>query len=167
MQIGIIIGLVCVAAIVIVGGMLRSPAPAQLPATGMEILERAREAAATPAVFVPEVPRNATATTPVSSAPTPAGNGTFGEYLIAVTAEGFQPNSIVVKKGDVAKLLITATDAPYDFLLEGYGNYLAIPRGETKKVSFMPDTVGTFLFSCRDFCPSGKKIGGTFIVLPR
>ncbi len=167
-QIFIIAGLVLLAAtLFILGRFATKPLPPS-PITGMDILEKKSTATSAPVVFSPEVPKDAVITAPVSSAPTPAGNGNvFGVYAISATKDGYNPNSITIKKGDVFKPEFTAVDGKYDFFIQGYGTYLVAEKGATSKVSLMPDTVGTFLFTCRDFCPAGKKIQGTFIVLPK
>ncbi len=167
-QIFIIAGLVLLAAaFVYLGNFATKPLPPS-PISGMDILEKKSAATSVPAVFSPEVPKDAVISKPVSSAPTPTGDGNiFGVYAISASASGFSPNQITVKKGDVVKIEFTAVDGKYDFSLQGYGNYLVAEKGEMKKVSFLPDTIGTFLFTCKDFCPVGKKSQGTLIILPK
>lgn len=166
-QIFIIAGLVLLAAAFLALGLFANKPLPPPPANGIDLLQKKSATTSAPATFSPEVPKDAVISVPVSSAPTPAGNGNiFGVYAISASASGYSPNSITVKKGDVVKIELTAVDAKYDFSLQGYGNYIVAERGEMKKVSFMPDTVGTFLFTCRDFCPAGKKIQGTLIILP-
>lgn len=118
--------------------------------------------------FVPEVPKDATATTPVAAVPSANGGDTiFGLYRISASKNGFSPNLLTVKNGDVVKIEFTSVDGDYDLSIPQNGVSVFSRKGEMKKVSFIVDTVGTFLFECRDNCPSGNKISGKFIVLPK
>lgn len=119
--------------------------------------------------FIPEVPKNATATKPAESFPLKVGNEqtSFGIYSIAIKKDGFSPAEVVVKNGDTVKIEVTAVDGNSDFSIPSYGTYVAVNKGETKTVSFKPSTVGTFLFECRDFCPASGKVSGKFIVMPK
>ena len=173
-QIFIIAGLILlVTLVVIIGVLLKTKAPTtstktETPKTGLEVLKNTNPSSTEPVVFSPEVPKDVVITAPSASATNPTSQGNiFGIYPISASVNGFTPNSIAVKKGDVVKIELTGTDGKYDFSLQGYGNYIAVEKGETKKVSFIPDTAGTFLFECRDFCPAGKKIQGTLIILPK
>jgi len=118
--------------------------------------------------FVAEVPRDATTTKPQAQYDAPGGGGNiFGVYDIGISKTGFSQTNLTVKKGDFVKVKVTGVDGEYDFSIPQYGTYILVKKGETKEVTFIPDTVGTFLFECRDMCPDGNKISGKFIVLPK
>ena len=168
-QILVIVGLAVLAFVLFELGLFATKPLPKSPVTGLDILEKKGATSTAPMVFSPEVPKDAAVTKPVGVVtPAPSGGGSiYGHYAIQATASGFNPNSITVKKGDVVNLQLYAIDAKYDFSLQGYGNYLAVEKGGMGEVTFMPDTVGTFLFTCRDFCPASGKLQGTFIVLPK
>lgn len=117
--------------------------------------------------FVPEVPVNATATKPKEQYVVGGSDSSFGVYDIGISKTGFSQTNLTVKKGDFVKVGIIGIDDEYDFSIPQYGTYISVQKGETKQVTFIPDTVGTFLFECRDKCPGGQKISGKFIVLPK
>jgi heme/copper-type cytochrome/quinol oxidase subunit 2 len=131
--------------------------PTDVSATGTKRVE-----------FVAEVPKNATITIPVAAVPSANGGNTiFGLYRISASKNGFSPNLLTVKNGDVVKIEFTSVDGDYDLSIPQNGVSIFSRKGETKKISFIVDTVGTFLFECRDSCPDGNKISGKFIVLPK
>ena len=117
--------------------------------------------------FVPDVPVNATATKPKEQFVVGGSDNSFGVYDIGISKTGFSQTNLTVKKGDFVKVGIIGVDGEYDFSIPQYGTYISVQKGETKQVTFIPDTVGTFLFECRDKCPNGQKISGKFIVLPK
>ena len=117
--------------------------------------------------FVPDVPENATPTKPEVAYAVGGSNSSFGVYEIQISKNGFSETNLTVKKDDFVKVKITGVDGEYDFSIPQYGTYALVGQGETKQITFIPDTVGTFLFECRDKCPNGEKISGKFIVLPK
>lgn len=83
-----------------------------------------------------------------------------------VSARGYEPSSLVMKKGDVMYFTLTAVDGDYDFHIPANNIYAFVKRGETKQISFGLTTTGTFAFQCRDHCPQGKIIQGSIVALP-
>jgi len=130
--------------------------PTDVSATGTKRVE-----------FIPEVPKNATATVPKEQYVVGGSDSSFGVYDINISKAGFSQTNLTVKKSDFVKVKITGVDGEYDFSIPQYGTYVSVQKGETKQVTFIPDTIGTFLFECRDKCPGGQKISGKFIVLPK
>jgi len=130
--------------------------PEDVSATGTQRIE-----------FVPEIPVNATPTKPQAEYVVGGSDNSFGVYEIQISKNGFSQTDLTVKKGDFVKVKISGVDGAYDFSIPQYGTYALVDQGETKQITFIPDTVGTFLFECRDRCPYGEKISGRFIVLPK
>lgn len=125
------------------------------------------EGTAPVAEYTAETPKNAEPTKPQIEAPAAPGRSEkLGIFEMTVSSRGFEPNSITVNKGDVIQIRLTALDGDYDFTVPYNGLYVALKAGETKQVTFGATTAGTFGFTCRDFCPRGKTIGGSIIVLP-
>jgi hypothetical protein len=117
--------------------------------------------------FTAEVPRNATETVAAAEAPAaPNVSAKLGFYDIAMSKDGFSPASIAVKKGNLAKLRVTAVDGDYDFVIPYLEMSVSIKKGETRHISFQVDAQGTFLFECQLQCPLNKKIMGTLVMIP-
>lgn len=117
--------------------------------------------------YVSEVPANATLTVPVHEAPAaPNVPQTLGIFSMTVSENGFNPDSITVKNGNLVQINLTAKGGDFDFSMPYTGLYTAVGNNETKQISFQTTGTGTFVFECRDHCPSGKKIQGTVIVIP-
>lgn len=115
--------------------------------------------------FVPSVPENIIETTPVAEAPAaPGSTAKLGGYEIEIRSTGFIPPQLVVKKGDVVQIKITASDGKYDFVIPYLEMSLVINEGETRQMTFRADSTGTFVFECKDFCPSGDLIRGAIVV---
>lgn len=130
--------------------------PVDVSATGTQRVE-----------FVPTVPKDATATKPQAAYTVGGSDSSFGVYEIGISKTGFSQTNLNVVKGDFVKVKVIGIDGEYDFSIPQYGTYISVQKGETKQITFIPDTVGTFLFECRDKCPEGQKISGRFIVLPK
>lgn len=68
---------------------------------------------------------------------------------------GFEPNRIVVKKGDTVKLHITSTDVKHGFAIDEYGINEILPPGQVVNIDFTADKTGTFEFYCAVLCGAG------------
>ncbi|MBI4033938.1 MAG: cupredoxin domain-containing protein [Candidatus Brennerbacteria bacterium] len=141
--------------------------PSGAPIAGEETGEPEVQAPVVPE-FSPETPKNAEPTKP-TAAESPAAPGAeekFGAFNMTVSSAGFNPNSITVRKGDAVQIRLTAVGGDYDFDMPYKGLYVMVPEGETKQITFGINTAGSYGFMCRDFCPQGRTISGTLIVLP-
>lgn len=164
---GIIAACLIVACAVVLSLVLKKDAPQgpgqQLP-TGEETVQPPtleKEG------HIPDVPAGAVVTPPVSEAPAaPDATERFRVYTLVVSKEGYAPNQIVVNKGDVVQLNLTASGGSYDFSMPYTGLSQSVGPGETKQVSFGATSEGTFEFRCNTACPPGKVIRGQLIVLP-
>ncbi len=117
--------------------------------------------------YTSEVPKSAVETKPVKEAPAaPNVKAKLGSYEIQMTRSGFNPNSVTVKKGNLATIYITAMDGDYDVKIPYMEMWTTIKKGEKKPLSFQINTSGTFIFECDKQCPAGGRIQGTLIVLP-
>lgn len=117
--------------------------------------------------YTAETPKNVTESVAVAEAPI-TGNPSVkqGFYDINMSRDGFSPNSIAVKRGNLVKIRVTAVDGDYDFRIPYTEMSIFIKKGETKPISFQATASGTFLFECRDACPLNKKVSGTLVVIP-
>lgn len=118
-------------------------------------------------VFTPEVPKNAKPTVPAAqSVAAPGAEEKFGIFNMTVSSAGFNPENITVNLGDVVQIRLTAVGGDYDFAVPWSGLYTAVEEGGTKQITFGATSAGTFVFMCRDFCPGGRTIKGSIVVLP-
>jgi len=106
-------------------------------------------------------------------APIPAVVAYYSHYLflprdhISVTARQyeFEPNEIVVTKGEVVRLLITSEDVVHGFKILGYDVMEDFYPGVPAKIEFVADRAGEFVFICDVYCDEGHwDMKGKFIV---
>lgn len=78
---------------------------------------------------------------------------------ITVTAKqwSFEPNPIVVKKGDYVKLEITSVDVSHGFVLPDFNIDEMLQPGKKVIVEFLADKTGTFSFFCSVLCGGGHS----------
>ena len=78
---------------------------------------------------------------------------------------GFSPDPVVVKKGDIVKLLITSRDVTHGVYIKEYGINVTITKQEAKKIEFFADKAGKFDIVCSVYCGSGhSNMKGKLIV---
>ncbi|MDO8557497.1 MAG: cupredoxin domain-containing protein [Candidatus Jorgensenbacteria bacterium] len=170
-DLGLIVALVLVIIGIAAAGFFARQ-KAALPGTGgtTQTATSTNERPAVPEIipaFTPEVPKNAALTPPaVDIKPDPGETKRQGFYGVKATKNGYDPAVLTVGRGNIVTIDFTAVDNAYDMFSESFGFYITAPKGETKQISFKAGTVGSFLFECRDHCPSGGKIQGQLIVIP-
>lgn len=64
----------------------------------------------------------------------------------------FTPHEITLRKGEPVRLALTSYDRLHGFTLKALGVRADVKPDETVVVRIVPDTVGTFVFSCDVFC---------------
>jgi heme/copper-type cytochrome/quinol oxidase subunit 2 len=79
-----------------------------------------------------------------------AGTGVQGVHEIRVTLRkyDFTPGVLRVRKGELVKLVMTATDHDHGFKLNDFNIDQKIPKEMTVVVQFTADKAGTFQFRC-------------------
>jgi cytochrome c oxidase subunit 2 len=88
-------------------------------------------------------------------------------HEIQVTAKKyeFEPNPIVVKKGEHVKLVVTATDRDHGIEIEEFHVDQKLHKGQPTTIEFTPDKAGTFPFKCSVVCGFGHgKMKGKVVV---
>ncbi len=124
-------------------------------------------------VYESDVPRDVEvrdkdAKSVVPASPDSALDTKARRFDMRVTQDGFEPNEIVVNQWDRVEIDFTAVDGKYDFSIPYLGSYFfPIEQGEKKLFIFTVSASGTFTFECRDYCPFGRTIQGSLVVLPR
>ncbi len=118
--------------------------------------------------YNPEVPVGIALTPPVNETSiSPKDPGVKMRFFdMMVDKNGYQPATFAVNKGDSTRIIMKANDGDYDFSIPSVGIYQLVKRGEAKTIAFKASVSGIFNFECRDFCPVGKIIKGSLIVLP-
>ena len=88
---------------------------------------------------------------------------------IEVTAARFQfePETISVAQGDHVRLRLHSADRSHAFAIKAFRVKALIPNGgETVTVEFVADQVGTFAFTCSEYCGTGhSRMKGKLVVL--
>jgi len=88
--------------------------------------------------------------------------------IVNVTAYkyGFDPDPIVVIKGEKVKLIVTSTDVVHGLAIKDFGVNVMVPSNEVKTIEFIADKTGDFHMHCSVYCGSGHgKMHGTLKVI--
>lgn len=78
---------------------------------------------------------------------------------ISMTASKFEfsPSTITVKEGTPVEISVTSKDVSHGFSLSEFGVDETIEAGKISVITFTPNQVGEFSFSCSTFCGSGHS----------
>ena len=68
---------------------------------------------------------------------------------------GYSPERIVVKKGEVVKLLATSRDVPHGVFIKEYGINEKVEKGKVNNIEFVADKTGEFDILCSVYCGAG------------
>src|SRR5712692_2434423 len=96
-----------------------------------------------------------------------ASSAVSGEQVIKVTAKKFEfsPSVITVHLNVPVVLEFTSLDRLHGFAVPDLKLEAEIKPGETTRVRFIPDKLGTFPFHCNRFCGSGHEdMNGQIVV---
>jgi len=95
------------------------------------------------------------------------GNGDhkIKEIKLEAYQFGFSPDSVVVKKGDIVKLLITSRDVTHGVYIKEYGINVTVTKEEAKNIEFFANKAGKFDIVCSVYCgPGHSNMKGKLIV---
>ena len=98
---------------------------------------------------------------------TPSGEIIDGVRVIKMEAfqYRFQPDPVVVKKGEKVRLLVTSTDVVHGIMIREFGVNEKLPPGKEVVIEFTADKTGTFTIHCSIFCgPGHGKMHGSLVV---
>lgn len=68
---------------------------------------------------------------------------------------GFSPERIVVKKGEIVKLLATSRDVAHGVSIKEYGINEKVEKGKVNTIEFVADKAGEFDILCSVYCGGG------------
>ncbi|GEM_PF-6437512 len=104
-------------------------------------------------------------TVPAKTSGSANGSG-FSIYSIAITAQGFDPHEVVVRRGGFAQFDITnATGAPVDVKADVIGLYIpSVQPSEKTGISLEASKNAEIEVVCYKLCPEGVKLLGRFII---
>lgn len=78
---------------------------------------------------------------------------------------GYEPEEIVVKKGDIVRLFISSRDVAHGVYIKEYGVSARAEKGKVKKVEFIAKESGKFPILCSVYCGRGhSKMKAVLIV---
>jgi len=87
------------------------------------------------------------------------------EFNVVAKKYEFVPAEIKVKQNDIVKIALTSEDVAHGLMIKEYGINISVNKGEVKKIEFLADKKGTFIFRCSVFCGLGHyKMQGKLIV---
>jgi len=114
-----------------------------------------------------DVPENVA----VPSIVRPAAPGAESEYrefpVVDVVGDRFVPDTIVVRKGDIAHILFRAIDKDYDFTQPDLGLKSTLPEGVEKLIESWFGTEGKYTFYCESCGGPDKGPVGHIIVVDK
>lgn len=67
----------------------------------------------------------------------------------------FEPDPIVVRLGERARLVVTSTDVAHGIAISEFNVKLSVPAGKTESVDFVADKKGSFRTYCSVYCGPG------------
>ncbi|MBN2482833.1 MAG: YHS domain-containing protein [Candidatus Omnitrophica bacterium] len=70
---------------------------------------------------------------------------------------GYEPQDIIVNKGDIVCLMATSRDVPHGVYIGEYGINATVKKGEVKKIEFVADKTGEFPVLCSIYCGRGHS----------
>jgi heme/copper-type cytochrome/quinol oxidase subunit 2 len=81
----------------------------------------------------------------------------------------FEPDTISVTQGETVRLRLRSADRSHSFAIKAFRVKALIPKGgESIAVEFVADRVGSFAFTCAEYCGTGHSaMKGTLVVLAR
>jgi heme/copper-type cytochrome/quinol oxidase subunit 2 len=78
----------------------------------------------------------------------PAVNAWTATVDLVVSADGFRPKVVNVRKGDAVRLSITSADGEHCFALDAWRIEKRVRPGKATVVDIAPEKTGTFPFYC-------------------
>lgn len=77
------------------------------------------------------------------------------EFELEAYQFGFEPEEIVVEKGDIVRILARSRDVPHGVYIKEYNINVTVKKGETKKIEFIAKEAGEFPILCSVYCGRG------------
>ena len=96
-----------------------------------------------------------------------SGEVVDGVRVIKVDAHqwAFDPNRIVVKKGEKVRIIARSSDVTHGFGLPDFNIDKQLPPNQDVPIEFTPDRAGEFEWRCTVYCGAGHKdMRGTLVV---
>ena len=152
--ISIIVGVLVLGLVIfLVSWTKKPPGSLQGPATGSggTEVQPGTSAPAPIGVKVPEPNSSAPLNVAKPNLVAPASPGSSSNlrlFNLEIKGDKFTPDTIIVNKGDIVSLTITAVDKNYDFTQPDFGFKKSISKGQTQEIGFQASAVGKFTFFC-------------------
>ncbi len=93
--------------------------------------------------------------------------GADGGRVVRISAKQFEfePDTVVLKRGESVTIELTSLDRPHGFKVPAFGVRLDALPGETTRIIFVPDKTGRFSWLCDVFCGLDHEgMSGLFVV---
>jgi cytochrome c oxidase subunit II len=81
----------------------------------------------------------------------------------------FEPSTIAAAQGQTIRLRLRSADGPHSIAIKAFRVKIEIPKaGDVVTANFVADKVGTFAFTCAEYCGTGHSdMKGIIIVESR
>ena len=96
-----------------------------------------------------------------------SATGADGGRVVQISAKqfDFDPDTVVLKRGEPVTIALTSLDRPHGFKVPAFAIRLDALPGETTRVTFVPDKAGRFAWLCDVFCGVDHEgMSGLFVV---
>ena len=120
-----------------------------------------------PDVGAENVPENVAVPESVSPAAPHRGDASFRSFNVSINGGKFEPDTVIVKMGDTARINVTAVDGDYDYFQPDYGFKVRLAQGETKFTQFDATAAGKFTIFCESCGGPDRGPVGYLIVAPK
>ncbi len=87
----------------------------------------------------------------------PQGSDEIKEFTMTARKWKFEPNEIIVNKGDKVRLTVTSIDMAHGIAISDYGINEYLSPGQTVDIEFTADKKGRFPFVCSVSCGIGHR----------
>ncbi len=86
-----------------------------------------------------------------------ASNPNIKEVSIEAYQFGFSPEQIILKKGDIIKILAVSRDVTHGIYIKEYNINVPVKKGNVTEIEFTADKTGEFDILCSVYCGHGHN----------
>ena len=113
----------------------------------------------------PKAPKPEAAKPPASDQLSGQVVGGVREVKVEAKQWAFNPDRIVVKKGEKVRLVVTSVDVQHGLGIPAFNVNQELPPNQPQTIEFTPDKAGEFEFRCTVYCGAGHGgMKGTLVV---
>ena len=109
-----------------------------------------------PGAGAENVPENVAVPQSVSPTAAHRGGAQNRSFEVQISGNKFEPDTVIVNKGDTVRISVTAVDKNYDYFQPDYGFKIVLKKGESNFTQFDATAAGRFTIFCES-CGGPEK----------